>query len=89
MSRSTNLRDLAYHPLETAHRPHELVYIDLLGPVLGIKSEHRHVLTMINGFSRFLATRPIPNWRAKTVAYAAVDIFSKEMGVPVVSDRGS
>ena len=91
MSRSTNLRDLAYHPLETTHRPRDLVYMDLLGPVISIKSKHRFVLTILDGYSFFLATRPIPNRRAKTVADAAIDIFSKEMGVPaqIITDCGS
>ena len=45
----------------------------------------------MDDYSKFLATCPIPNWRARTVTDAAMDIFSKEMGVParVISDRGS
>ena len=58
MSRRINPREMSYHPLETAHAPRQIFYMDLLGPVTGIKSEHRYVLTMLDGFSRLLATRP-------------------------------
>ena len=62
--------------------------MDVLGPVTGIKSEHRYILTVLDGYSRLLATRPM---RARTVADAAIDIFNKEMGVPerLIADRGS
>ena len=51
MSHKTNLRDLAYHPLETAHQPRELAYLDILGPVTGIKSEYHYVLMILDGYS--------------------------------------
>ena len=65
--------------------------MDVLGPVTGIKSEYRYVLTMLDGYSRFLATHPIPNRRAQMVANAALDMFKREMGVParLIADRGS
>ena len=65
--------------------------MDLISPITGIKSENRFILTVIDGDSRFLATRPIPNRQAQMVANAALDIFSREMGVPakVITDRGS
>ena len=54
--------------------------MDLIGPITGIKRENRFVLTVVDGYSRFLATRPIPN-----------HLFSREMGVParIITDRGS
>ena len=91
MSRKFNPHKLVYQLLESVHQPRQLVYLDILGPVTGIKSEYRYVLTMLNGFSRLLATRPIPNRQAKTVVAAVHDVFSREMGVParVITDRGS
>ena len=76
MARSTNLRELAYYLLETTHRPRVLVYMDLIGPITGIKSKNRFILTVVDGYSRFLATRPTPNYQAQTVANAALNIFS-------------
>ena len=61
MSRKVNPRELAYHPLETIHQPRELAYLDILGPVTDIESEYRYVLIVLDGYSRLLATHPIPN----------------------------
>ena len=91
MSRNVDPEELAYHPLEVAHTPRQVFYMDLLGPVTGIKSEQCFVLTIIDGFSRLLATQPIPNRRAKTVVAALHNVLTTEMGIPakIVCDRGS
>ena len=83
--------ELAYHPLETVHKPRELVYLDIIGPITGIRSEYRYILTAIDDFSRLLATRPLPNRQAKTIVAAIHDIFTREMGIPgrAIVDRGS
>ena len=67
------------------------MYMDILGLVTSIKSEYRYVLTIVDGFSRLLATCPIPNHRAKMVVAAAHDMFSREMGIParVITNCGS
>ena len=58
-----NNRIIALYPLQTApgctwywscrnhHAPCELAYLDILGPVTGIRSEYRYLLMAINGFS--------------------------------------
>ena len=91
MSRKISPRELTYHPLETVHQPRQLAYLDILSPVTGIKSEYRYVLTVLDRYSRLLATRPIPNWQAKMVVATVHDVFSWEMGVPgrVITDRGT
>ena len=91
MSRKINPHRLTYHLLKTMHAPHELVYLDLLRPVKGIRSEYKFVVTAIDGFSRLLATRLIKDRWAQTVMVAIIDIFRQEMGVPsrIVVDRGN
>ena len=37
------------------------VYMDVIGPICGIKSDNRFILTAIDGYSHFLATRLISN----------------------------
>ena len=67
MSVKVNPCKLVYHLLETVHRPYELVNMNLLGPVTGIRSEYRYELTAIDGLSRLLATRPIQDQQEATV----------------------
>ena len=88
MSRGVNPHKLSYHPLEIVHKPRQVLYI--LGPVTSIKTEQHFVLTLLDGYSRLLATRPIPNRRAKTVVAAVHDVLTREIGVPakIVADRG-
>ena len=68
-----------------------MAYLDILGPVTGIKSEYHYVLTVLNGYSKLLANCPIPNSLAKTIVAAIHDVFSWEIGVPgrVITDRGT
>ena len=91
MSRWVNPHELVYHTLETVHMPRELAYLDIIGPVTGIRSEYKYLLTVIDSFSRLLATHPLQNRWAKTVVDAIYDIFGKEMSIPswVIVDRGS
>ena len=51
----------------------DIVYLDILEPVMGIRSD---------GFSQLLATIPIQNRRAQTVMAVVHDILSQEMGIP-------
>ena len=37
MKKSVDLKLIIYHPLQMVHQPRELVYMDLIGPVTGIR----------------------------------------------------
>ena len=69
---------------------HTMVYCDLIGPVTGIRSQYRYVLTCIDGYSRYLATWPIPDKKARTVAVAIHSIMCAEMSYQtrITADRG-
>ena len=45
LQRPTNLKGMVHHPLEEVHEPQQVVYCDLVGPVTGIRSQYRYVLT--------------------------------------------
>ena len=91
VSRVVNPCKLAYHPLQTAHRPCKVIYMDLLGPITGIRSNYYYILTTLDGFSRLLATRLIKDRKAAMVTATIHSIFSQEMGFPsrFIVDRGS
>ena len=90
LRQKVNLKEMNYHPLATVHEPRHTMYCDLIGPVMGIGRRNRYVVTCIDGYSRFLATRIIPNKLAETVSGALTDMFMKEAGIPhiLVADRG-
>merc|ERR1712055_400794 len=91
LQRPANIKRHNHHPLETVHRPRDVVYVDLLGPVTGIRSEYNYVLTCVDGFSRYCATWPIRNKKATTVARAIHDVMCRELGFAtrLTADRGS
>ena len=91
LQRLTNLKGMAHHLLETVYRPREVVYVDLVGQVTGIRSQYKYVLTCVDGYLNYLATRPIQSERGRTVAAAIHDVMCREMSFPtrLTADRGS
>ena len=91
LQKPTNIKGMSHHPLETVHQPRDVVYVDLIGPVTGIRSQYNYVLTCVDGYSRYLATRPIQNKRSQTVAAAIHDVMCRELGFArrLTADKGS
>ena len=91
LQRRVSLKDLKHHPLEAVHAPREVAYVDLIGPIQNSGSKYRFIVTAVDGFSRYLATRPIMDKKAQTVAGALHSMFTAELGFParVIADRGS
>ena len=73
------------------HEPRDVAYVDLIGPIQNSGSKFRYIVTAVDGFSRYLATRPVLDKRAQTVAGALHSMFTAELGFParVIADRGS
>ena len=86
-----NLKDGPYHPLEQVYEPRQVVYLDLLGPISGIGSESKFVLTALYRFSRYLAVRPLKSKKSTDFAKAIHEIMVIDFLYPqrVITDRGS
>ena len=70
--------------------PMEEVAIDLMGPFTESSSGNKHVLVVVDSFSKWMEAYPVPNIEAKTVAEKLVLEFFSRFGVPrqIKSDRG-
>ena len=69
--------------------PGETLQIDLVGP---IKSPvHRHVLTAIDVFTKYLFAVPLTNVRADTIARESTSIFCRHIYLPktILFDMGT
>ena len=55
LQKPTILKGMVHHPLETVHRSQEVMYVDLIGPVTGIRSQYRYMLTCVDGYLLYLA----------------------------------
>ena len=66
------------------------VHMDLVGPLPESKKGHKYILTVIDSFSRFALTVPLPDKKMITVARAMVNEIFAVLGCPDIlySDRG-
>ena len=70
--------------------PMQTVFIDLVGPLPESAKGNRYIMSVMDGFSRFVSLYPIPSKHAIGVAQVLVDDFIKTFGCPcrVHSDNG-
>ncbi|WP_416879508.1 reverse transcriptase domain-containing protein [Litorimonas sp.] len=68
----------------------EYLYVDLVGPLNENVDGYKYILTMEDGFSRYVQTAPIKSKNAEVVAQALIDRWVTVFGVPetLYSDGG-
>ena len=74
--------------------PMQRVYLDTVGPLTPCKYRGltcKHILTILDGFSRYFVAIPLPDLEAKTILEALVNKFILVHGVPecIHTDNGS
>ena len=72
----------------------QCVYLDTVGPLSDCTYRghtYKHLLTMLDGFSRFLVAVPIKNLQTNTIVKAFLEEFVLRFGCPqqIHSDNGS
>ena len=86
-----NLKEGAHMP-RVSHEQGEIVYLDLIGPVYEKISSFKYLLTMMDGFSRFVMVAPLRSKSAKEVSSAVLNMWVKGAGgIPKTfhADNGS
>ena len=83
------IKDAEHHPQRTGH-PGQRIYIDLVGPLPETSLKERYILTVEDGFTRYVSAYPIPNKEAATVARALFNEHCSKFGFPegLHSDNG-
>ena len=86
-----NLKDTVHQPVTTQGFPGEKIFIDLVGPFNPTMDNNRYILTIEDGWTRFVQAIPIPNKEAKTVAGALYNKYIATFGTPmeIHSDQGT
>ena len=84
-----NLKQGAHVPRVTHHQG-EMLYVDLIGPFSAAITPYPYFLSMMDGFSRFVAVAPLRNKKAAEVSQTLLDYWIKIHGLPqkIYSDRG-
>lgn len=85
-----NLKEGAHVP-RLAHEQGEIVYLDLVGPFSNKITPFRYLLTVMDGFSRYVAVAPLQSKSAAEVSQGLLDYWVKIHGIPrtFYSDRGA
>ena len=84
-------RDTTHQPVTKKGYPGELLFIDLVGPLNVTKNNHRYILSIEDGYTRFVQAIPLINKEAKTVARALCNQYITTFGCPtqIHSDQGT
>jgi transposase InsO family protein len=75
-------------------RPFQKVYVDIVGPLVPGEWEGltvTHIITMMDGFTKWTEATPVADTTAATVARVLVEQWITRYGVPeqIHSDRGA
>lgn len=78
------------HPIDKGDRPLETYHIDHLGPLASTKKNYRHILVVVDSFTKFVWLYPTKS----TTSVEVIDRLSKQalvFGNPrkIISDRGT
>ena len=79
------------HVPRVAHKQGKIMYLDLVGPFSNKITPFRYLLTIMDGFSRYVAVAPLQSKSAAKVSQGLRDNWVKIHGVPrsFYSDRGT
>lgn len=72
-------------------RPFKIIAIDYIGPLVRSKHQHKHLLVVVDTFSKFVLLKPLRSATADaTIEFLKNEVFLK-FGVPaiLISDNGS
>lgn len=90
-AKKTNSKKEGYlYPIEKVEVPFHTLHIDHLGPFVRSKRGNTHLLVIVDGFTKFVFTKPVRNTKTQSAIKALEDIFYT-FRVPdrIISDRGS
>lgn len=78
------------HPIEKVSVPFHTVHIDHLGPFVKSKNRNAYILTVVDGFTKYVFIRPVKDTKTKTALKVLQSIFY-DFGLPnrIISDRGT
>lgn len=87
---STKQKKGHLHPIQKVEVPFHTIHIDHLGPFVKSASGNNYILTVVDGFTKYVFVKPVKNTKTKTTVRILESIFY-DFGLPsrIVSDRGT
>lgn len=77
-------------PIEKISVPFHTIHIDHLGPFVKSKTGNTHILTIVDGFTKYVFVRAVKDTKTKSTIKVLQSIFY-DFGIParIISDRGT
>lgn len=78
------------HPINKVEQPFHTLHLDHLGPFVRSKTGNCYILTIVDGFTKYVFARPVKDTKTKNVVKVLDSLFS-DFSVPsrIISDRGT
>ena len=86
----TNLHQTVHKPRRHGY-PGEVLYVDLVGPLPETTRGNKYIVTMLDGFTKYVAAVTIPCKEAAVVANAVIEGWITKFGCPgrIHTDQGT
>ncbi|XP_026743332.1 uncharacterized protein K02A2.6-like [Trichoplusia ni] len=78
------------YPIQKVSIPFHTIHIDHLGPFVKSKNGNAYILTLVDGFTKYLFVRAVKDTKTKTTVKVLLNVFY-DFGLPsrIISDRGT
>lgn len=87
---SVQARSGFLHPIPKVEQPFLVLHLDHLGPFVRSKARNSYILTIVDGFTKYLFAKPVKDTKTKSVIKALESLFA-DFAVPrrIITDRGT
>ena len=87
--KTTGKKKAKLHPIEKIAEPFHTLHVDHVGPFCKTNSGNRHILTIIDGFTKFLWLEAVPDTSSKHVCEKLEGLIKLvHAPVRIITDRG-
>lgn len=78
------------HPIDKVGIPFHTLHLDHIGPFVRSKLRNNYILTIVDGFTKYVFARPVKDTKTKSVLKVLENLFY-DFGAPtrIISDRGT
>lgn len=82
--------DLYWHPLDKGNEPFQVIHLDHVGPFVLTERDNKYILTIVDGFSKYVVLRAVKDVTAtETVYFVREYICTYGRPERIITDRGT
>lgn len=82
--------ELYWHPLDKGSEPFQVIHLDHVGPFVMTERDNKYILTIVDGFSKYVVLRAVKDVTAiETVYYMREFVCTYGRPKRIITDRGT